>query len=247
MKKSEKRKLLLNLKNKLATYMLISGLAGSTLLTGCSNEIKEEDKLKVESVYGLDSEEMEILTYIELSNQLHDLKLDKYNIELDTNVTLDTPENIQLKIDDMDIKYLKEQEENVNFYLRSYGYNIAKDASLSALKSYVKETLGLSQLDDIELRITTSGEETFSVGAIVEGNYISLDNSLDNIATEAVQNYLITNVEPYEDSNKKDNHKYNKKRNQIICNTLVESSKLETQVKERDLANPKLIRKLQRK
>ncbi len=247
MKKTEKRKLLLNLKNRLATCMLIGGLASSTLLTGCSNEISEEDKTKVESVYGLDSEEMAILTYIELSNQLHDLKLDKYNIESDTKATLDTPENIQLKIEDMDIKYLKEQEESINSYLRNYGYNIARDASLSALKSYVKETIGLSQSEDLELKITTSGEETFSVGAIVEGNYISLDNSLDNIATEAVQNYLITNVEPYEDSNKKDNNKYNKKRNQIICSTLVESSKLENQVKERDLANPKLIKKLQRK
>lgn len=246
MKREEKRKQLLGLKNKIATYMLIGGLAGSTLLTGCSNEITDEEKEQIENVYGLDSEELTVLTYVELSDKLHDLKLDKCDIEIDSDVVLDTPENIQSKIDSLDIKYLKEQESCINEYLRNKGYDTARDASLKALKSYAKEAMGLSQSDDIKLEITTSGEEPFSVSAIVEDSYISLNYSLDNLATDAVQNYLITNVEPYEDPNEIDNDKYNKKRNRVICNTLVASSELENQVKERDLSNPRLIKKLQK-
>ena len=243
MKLEEKKKMLLGLKNKVAAYMLISGLAGSALLTGCSNKISEEDKDKVESVYGLESDELTILTYVELSNKLKELKLDKYDVKID-NAILDTPENIEVGIENLNIKYLKEQEQCVNSYLRTEGYNTARDASLNALKSYVKETLGLSQSDEIEIKITTSGEEPFSISVFVNDEHISLNYSLDSLAFDAVENYLETNVETGEDKNDLDNNKYNKDRNEIISNTLIDSSNLEEYVKERDLANPKLIKKL---
>lgn len=243
MKLEEKKKMLLGLKNKVAAYMLISGLAGSTLLTGCSNKISEEDKDKVESVYGLESDELTVLTYVELSNKLKELKLDKYDAQID-NAILDTPENIEVGIENLNIKYLKEQEQCVNSYLRTEGYNTARDASLNALKSYVKETLGLSQSDEIEIKITTSGEEPFSISAFVNDEHISLNYGLDSLAFDAVENYLATNIESDEDKNDLDNNKYNKDRNEIISNTLIDSSNLEEYVKERDLANPKLIKKL---
>ncbi|MBO5095664.1 MAG: hypothetical protein J6B98_02205 [Bacilli bacterium] len=247
MKREEKRMELITLKNKIATYALIGGLGISSLLTGCSNEISEEDKAKIETAYGLESDELTVITYLELSNELNKLNLEKYGIEVTEKTALDTPENIQLKMEKLDdIKYLMQQEENINYYLRTNGYKTASEASLEALKSYVKESMGLKQTDDIEITIDTNsvtGYENIVVYANGESHIIEL-KYLDSSARQAIGNYLNTNVESYEDVNEEDNYKYNKDRNQIICDALVESSELKEEVISRDLSNPRLIKKL---
>ncbi len=173
----------------------------------------ESEKNQIETIveyYGEDSEENEILDYMELSEEMYSLDLQKYIT--DSNLyekhlisnELKSPEEIKKLIENfkkfdksfssIDVKKiseyidtilnLKKQEQLTNKYIYNTGYSTANENITSATKKYTAEVFGISAPENIKFRYLTSnssGEENITITNTIDKKYGTDEEEVYNL------------------------------------------------------------------
>lgn len=227
------------------------------------------DKAYIRNFYGDDWTVLEVMDYIDISEQLEDMDLDKYNItdELYNSHNISDellPVQALKKImsnfsedykgSDKDLvahdKYietvltLKKQEKLVNGYIYTRGYAIANERISNATKEYVKEVYGMEHCDDLKLYKSSSSqpEPLSAVFKVGDKEFtVPIPSYFLKNKTGFIEDGVIgmANTNIKYDKNMSDNQSYNEDRNEAILNSLETSGKIFEEVINKNLTDPR--------
>lgn len=251
-----------------AVKILAAILAGTITITGIiglSNVIKNKDNPercqdKIVECYGEDSLENNVLNYILLSKKLNELNLDKYitsdylykmyNCKQDLCSTYDLDllinkyKELEKGFDKQDlvtnaefislVLNLSIQQACVNSYIYNFGYEIAYNNITSATKKYVAEIFGITDYNNILLYDSSNGYRV-----TYDGNDCTIN---DKNVGEGISYMIKTKIDYDKDSS--DNLSYNEERNKNITGALVEATRLNNRVNNKNLYSERYESKL---
>ena len=151
---------------------------------------------------------------------------------------------------------LKKQEQLVNKYIYSIGYETAYNNITEATKKYAGEVFGVEDYENLKFRYNSGGntgessvlmtntiDKQYGLDEVQNYNFASLFRSEEE---DKIQDGVISMIktDKNNDKNDEDNNSYNLDRNKYIKEALEQSVILTQEVEENDLYNEKLAGKL---
>ena len=242
--------------------LVVAGtIAAGTLIGIFAHERKkdiEANRASIVTYYGEDSDEADILRYLDLAIKLDELDLDKYSVSKDLEYSLIIREELSrpayidaqideyrnMSINDTDLKsvydgiqtiaFLKKQKELINEYISSKGHSIVYEDFRSSLKDYAAEEYNLDVPQNIIFNYNFNNSDgTTTVTLNYNENYREYRCVVNNrkIKNGVCDMVSLQNLQNSDSSNKKILNEY--------ISALVKSMNYKNDVDEKDLYNPK--------
>lgn len=248
-----------------AVVVLVS--SASTLIIK-SGALEPKPETTISQYYGEESIEYDIVSYIELSEELEKLSLEKYEItpnlfeKYNISEELKSPEEIRVLIADLknmngfiSAKNITKQSENidlvlnlivqkdlVNKYIYQKGYDVALYNIEQELKDYAGEVFGVDG-ENLEFYHQFDNKSGDNLTSVKNGNKRYNSGIFTNDAEKDIRKGIET-LDKTNDSYNKYGNDYNEYRNDDILKALKVSAELSQENDEKDLYNEGMASKL---
>ena len=243
-------------------------LTSTIFLASKSKAFEPAPEQIISEYYGEDSNEYDIVSYIELSKELENLNLEKYEItpnlfeKYNISSKLKSPEEIRTLISNaknmnafVSTKDVTKQSENietvlnlvtqkklVNDYIYKTGYDVALNNVEQELKDYAGEVFGVEG-DNLGFSYKFDNKSGDNLTSIINGDNRYNTGIFLNDSERDIRDGVIA-LNQTKDANNKYSTEYDEERNKSILNALKVSAELSKENDENNLYDDSMASKL---